>query len=348
MSNQEYKLIFPDVCLALKLGEILNTPVPVSGGLMHKIFYIETTKGKYAIKLLNPQIMKRPIAMQNYINSENISQLLADDIPSLPALRVNDQVIHQIEEQYFLVFTWQDGSSLSQREITTAHCEIIGTLLSTIHRKNFSELHLTDENTENKEVTDWSNYVRLGIEKDLSWVEALNENVENLTFWNGCAIKASRTLSTNRVISHRDLDPKNVLWKNYNPTLIDWESAGFIHPLHDLIETALYWASDEFGETDEHKFHSFLNGYYQGENKPYTDWFRVLDLGYQGKLEWLEYNLRRSLGIESTDEEDQALGTLQVVPTLVEINNYSKNFRKLIVWLKTRKTLENRLSIPSS
>ena len=34
------------------------------------MYAIETAQGKYAIKALNPQIMLRPLAMQNYINSE--------------------------------------------------------------------------------------------------------------------------------------------------------------------------------------------------------------------------------------------------------------------------------------
>ena len=49
-------------------------------------------------------------------------------------------------------------------------------------------------------------------------------------------------LSTTTVISHRDLDPKNVMWNYNKPVLIDWESAGYINPMQDLIETAIYWS----------------------------------------------------------------------------------------------------------
>lgn len=60
------------------------------------------------------------------------------------------------------------------------------------------------------------------------------------------------------VISHRDLDSKNVMWNQYNPVLIDWESAGYINPMQDLIETAIYWSKNEKGVIDKQRFLSLL------------------------------------------------------------------------------------------
>jgi hypothetical protein len=42
----------------------------------------------------------------------------------------------------------------------------------------------------------------------------------------------------------------------------------------------------------------------------------VLLNGFLGKLEWLEYNLKRSLCIECTDEQEQQLSTAQVIGTI--------------------------------
>lgn len=73
MSDIQYNLQFEKLCNVLKLGDIGGDPKPISGGLLHRMYAMETTQGKYAIKALNPQIMLRPVAMQNYINSELIS-----------------------------------------------------------------------------------------------------------------------------------------------------------------------------------------------------------------------------------------------------------------------------------
>lgn len=75
MSEQQYNLQFKKLCDILQLGEIVGGPKVITGGLLHKMYAIETTQGKYAIKALNPSIMLRPVAMQNYINSEQIANI---------------------------------------------------------------------------------------------------------------------------------------------------------------------------------------------------------------------------------------------------------------------------------
>jgi thiamine kinase-like enzyme len=44
------------------------------------------------------------------------------------------------------------------------------------------------------------------------------------------------------IVSHGDLDQKNVLWgSSNNPILIDLESTCKINPTYDIINTAFYW-----------------------------------------------------------------------------------------------------------
>jgi hypothetical protein len=46
---------------------------------------LKPKEGSLAIKALNPQIMSRPTAMQNFIESERLANLVAKTIPALPA-----------------------------------------------------------------------------------------------------------------------------------------------------------------------------------------------------------------------------------------------------------------------
>ena len=66
------------------MGEVVGAPEAVTGGFLHRMYAIETTRGEYAIKALNPQIMARPAAMQNFINSEQIASIVTNNIPALP------------------------------------------------------------------------------------------------------------------------------------------------------------------------------------------------------------------------------------------------------------------------
>lgn len=114
-------------------------------------------------------------------------------------------------------------------------------------------------------------------------------------------------LGENIVISHGDLDSKNMLWNKDSPILIDWEASGYINPMKNLCKTAIYWSGSKEGNLDKDKFIAFLWGYKKKCGTLEADWKIVLDNGYLGMLGWLKYSLKRSLWIECTDENEQQL-----------------------------------------
>jgi len=61
------------LCNELGLGDIAVAPTALSGGLLHRMYAVQTTSGRYVVKALNPEIMARPTAMQNFIRSELIA-----------------------------------------------------------------------------------------------------------------------------------------------------------------------------------------------------------------------------------------------------------------------------------
>ena len=66
---------------------IIGEPVCLSGGFMHKMYKINTQQGTFALKLLNPFVMQRETAMDNYAKAERIELLLEQKgVPILPAL----------------------------------------------------------------------------------------------------------------------------------------------------------------------------------------------------------------------------------------------------------------------
>lgn len=333
MDSINYQLDFEGICKQSFLGELLIPPEPICGGLLHRMYTVETTKGKYAIKLLNPQIMIRTTAMQNYINSEKVATLILKNVPALPAKKINGDSLLKINNQFYLVFDWVEGEIRKDDEINNAHCEKIGKILTGIHKTDFSELDIANAALENDRLIDWNYYLVRGKEEHLEWYKLFFKNYEDLKRWNAPANEASKILSTTTVISHRDLDPKNVMWNHNKPLLIDWESAGYINPMQDLIETAIYWSKDEQGKLNKSRFSSFISGYKKKFGALHANWENVLATRFLGKLGWLEYNLKRSLRLECTDEEDQKLGTDQVTTTLNEIHLYAETIPKLLNWL---------------
>ena len=198
---------------------------------------------------------------------------------------------------------------------------------------NFSELGIINNWSDNAQLTDWNYYLKKGEENNIVWVSLLLEIVDNLYEWNAQANKSSKQLESNIVISHRDLDSKNVMWSKDKPIIIDWESAGYTNPIQELTETAIYWSENEKGNIDKERFFAFIGGYKKRYGTVKANWETVLVNGFLGKLGWLEYNLKRSLGIECTDKEEQQVGTDQVIGTIKAIRHYADMISELEKWL---------------
>ncbi|AZN41381.1 phosphotransferase [Paenibacillus albus] len=333
MSEIQYNIQFTKLCQLLQLGELIGIPEAISGGLLHRMYRVETDQGTYAVKALNPQIMMRPTAMSNYMNSERIANLAAAHVPALPAKQYNGTSVQEVENQYYLVFEWIEGRSLRLNEITPVHSEQIGRVVAGIQKVDFSVLGIPNHPSSLAPVTNWSHYLQQGEGSHSLWVNLLGENKDLLHVWNTQANDAAEWLESDKVISHGDLDAKNVMWNQDRPIIIDWEASGYVNPMSNVIETAIYWSETETGVIDKERFAAFMRGYKMKCGPLHANWKVVLAYGFLGKLGWLEYNLKRSLGIECTDEAEQQMGTEQVIATINAIKSYADQIPVLEEWL---------------
>jgi Ser/Thr protein kinase RdoA (MazF antagonist) len=339
METLHQQFDFNKLCAAYDLGQLTTQPEQIFGGFLHKIYRLTTDRAEYAVKVLNSQIMKRSTAMENYVFAEKVATLAREQgINALPAIVSKGNFMHEVEGQYVLLFPWVDGKPLSSGTIDIDACEKIAGILAGIHRIDFSQL--TDEADSAKEdyvpsTVDWQSYALKGEQAHLEWSSMLTEYLNKLQKWEQQANAAGAALMNNKVISHRDLDPKNVLWdNNHVPVIIDWEAAGAVNPMQELIEVALYWSGSETGNVNKDAFRTMISTYRKHGGKIGDNWHDVLNCGFQGKLDWLSYSIKRSLGVESTDAAEQELGTSQVIPTIQAIADYADFIPVCIDWLE--------------
>jgi aminoglycoside phosphotransferase (APT) family kinase protein len=322
----------------LGLGSLKRPPETVTGGLLHKMYKVTTDKGSYAVKALNPKIMLRPKAIKDIVEAEHIAAALSNNIPAISALFINESYVQKSNGQYYLIYPWVEGRSVKPGEINVSHSMKIGKILAEIHKADLTSLYITREEEKMLNIVDWDDYLQAGNRRCAAWTTRMTEKRDELYDINDKANTAERCLNSNFIVSHRDLDFKNVLWQGENPLIIDWESASYINPMKDLLETALYWSEDSSGHVEKEKFKAFIDAYNQKATIPATDWDAVLYSNLTGKLHWLEYNLKRSLGIEASDEAEQNLGTEQVELTINAIETYLAQLPELKSWLKEMKT----------
>lgn len=295
----------------------------LTGGLMHKMFKVETTKGIYAVKVLNKEVMTRKEAYNNFVISEDIANLAKENKISVScALKVNNNYLNELDGAYYMVFGFVEGKTLKDDEITVEHCKKIGKSLAQIHALDCSKLDLENDLKESNLIIYWESYINNENLNNMPFKDLLLANYKKLDSWLRRANERYNESSGISTICHRDMDPKNVMWNDNNPVIIDWESASLDNPHRELIEIALSWSGFLSNNFDENKFIAVIGAYLSNKGFKEVEWFDVICGNLVGRFGWLKYNLERSLGIISNDKEEILLTQNEVSKTIDEINRY--------------------------
>lgn len=318
----------------LKLGTVVKEIVQVTGGLLHKMYRVSTDKGEYAVKVLNPEIMKRPTALRNTVNSEKIAAAFKSIIPVVAALEINGKQIHELNGVHYMVFDWREGASIFPPMISSENCYAIGDVLGKMHHENLAIDGVIPEE-DGALMFPWDKYQELvqGYENE-AWAIRYQAAVSDIKAWNQAACDAGEVLAKTLVISHRDLDPKNVMWNDNAPLIIDWEAAGYVNPYQEFLEVVNYWTDDGNGGLLKEYFDALFDAYTQHVKLENVDWNAVFAGSYMGMLGWLEYNVKRALGIEAATAEEVQLGKEQVLGTIKALYAYQEKVLMMKSWFQ--------------
>jgi len=317
----ENKELFNKLVAKYELGEMINNPTKLTGGLTHTMYKVETTKGNYVVKILNPNIMKRTTAIHNFNEADKIEEILKINlIPAIYSLEYDGKKMQKLDEQYFYIFNWYDGKSIKGEYIKEDHCKKIGEILSEIHN-----IDLKNEKYERNEINiDWAKYIELAKEKESPIYNILYDKIEILNDSMNKGNLAIKHVPNIVSICHNDMDSKNVLWINDEFKLIDLECLGYSNPYLELFELALCWSGYEECNINFDLFESFINSYFKNTKlEKNIDWETIYYSNY-GRLKWLEFNIKRSLLIDCDTIEEQKIGLIEVKETIEHVVYYDK------------------------
>lgn len=301
------------------LGAVSRPPRLVSGGYLHKMYRLDTARGSYAVKLLNPGIMQRPEAMQNYRKAEALEAVLeAHQLPVVAAMRRDGQKMQKVGNQYYYLFPWVDAAAVPWKEITTEHCRIIGNMLAQMHTLPCDDAAEAANPAPNQE-----NWVQLAKEASSVFPElSLPENFALLQTAQQAYNNALQAMPSIHAICNADMDCKNVLWQDDRPLVIDLECLEISNPVNDLVQLALSWAGGAVCDLSLEKLEAFLQAYHQRHQLPELDWHSLIGLGFAW-LDWFSYNIRRALGCEGASAQDREMGVKQARETLNRIRTHA-------------------------
>ncbi|MBO0428326.1 phosphotransferase [Vagococcus fluvialis] len=311
--------LLEDICKKSELGYLEETPTSLTGGLMHKMYLLPTSTGRYVVKLLNPYIMQRETAKHNFEVADTLELILEENnFPIIPAIIIHEKKMQLLDGQYFYIYKWFDGHVLKKQEITEMHCSSLGKVLAKIHnidKKNSSTI-------EPQNCIDWDHYINLLSQSNNELHSLLEENKSLLYETESKSRIALTKLPLVSAICHNDLDCKNVLWKDSNYQIIDLETLSYANPFLELYQTALSWSGYEEKNINYHLLSSFITSYVEANGELPQNWETISNIK-NGELGWLEYNIKRALGIDCSEEEI-TLGISEVKKTLDQIIYYQE------------------------
>lgn len=331
----EYNIQIRKLFQSLDLGELTEDIVPMPLGYSHKMFAVTTTKGKYAVKALNPYRMCDMEARKRMETSERVSCFASRFVDAICALQFHGEVLLELEGQYYMIYEFVTGDTVDSNTISLEHCKRMGETLAKLHSIDFSELGIKEESDEERTEIDWNYYIEEGKRQNAPWSELLEDTKEKLSKWYRQGIEADVLLSKNRKMSHRNMDPRNVIWVNGSPRIIDWEEADYINPYYDFLHTAIHWSKCGDGSVNSERFLCFTKGYESIKPLGSVCWERVIVRQYLEPIEWLEYCLKQSLGMFGDDEKTKQTGSNGVFYMInVDIVPYKQEAKKLIGLIK--------------
>ena len=326
------------LCTIFRLGEPIHTAQAVQGGMLHRLWRLHTTRGVFAIKQLNPMFMRRAGIRDAYRVTERIAEAMAvRGVPAAVALKGEGEggTVQEIGNATYIVYDWVEGKTLSTHAVEPERTRLIGTILARMHglsQQDFPELEQPDEELFSED--EWDMLTFQASDRDIPWTQQVRMALPLLVEWSKLATEASKILSRTSVISHRDLDQKNVIWRDVvSPVVIDWEAAGLTNPSMDVVGAALYWSGQNVQPPREESFHALLEGYVTSGGIIHDPGIVALHGVIGNWLGWLLFNMHRSLGESVNSKEERLLGVRETTRTLSTLRALATNAETWAQWV---------------
>lgn len=311
-----------EICSKFNLGEPTSNPTRIYGGLLHFMWKLKTSTGTFAIKQLSQNLKLTPEIVHIYELTEQIAYLFQQQgIPAISAIATENRHLVEIDKSAFLIYPWVEAKALDKNEISEKHALQIAALLAKMHAIN---LHIPelDEPTfdfhSNDKIISLINQATF---LQCSFATALKTNQNQIIAINNDFQKMLPLLKSISVISHGDLDQKNVLWDDKgSPFLIDWESARKLNPTYEIINAGLDWSGITTQYFNPSLFSKIVNAYIQAGGCIDKNQLPAAFRAVQGNwINWMVYNIERACQEDSVDEQ-RNIGIEQVQQVLATLS----------------------------
>ncbi|MFF2840731.1 phosphotransferase family protein [Paenarthrobacter sp. NPDC057981] len=275
------------------LGAPIGPMTRVQGGFANRMYRLDTVQGSFAVKALNLDNRRGTYPMEDVFRFERTAFAAGIPMPE-PISAGHDIIVHR----------WVDGEKVPEAPVPASYAFEIGAILARTHSLHSPWNH---QPIPDHSPRDWSLLAKRAKATGQPWAEELSSHVETFlaitNFVDTCRLPGPV------VLTHRDIQPWNLLAQDGRPVVLDWELSGMLDLSGELGSTALSLAKGPgLDGIKPEIFHSVLDGYVTAGGAlppPGPSWFAYVISAWLAHTRW---NILRCLdGVETITGPDLAL-----------------------------------------
>ncbi|MGH8965666.1 MAG: phosphotransferase family protein, partial [Actinomycetes bacterium] len=228
------------------LGTPIGPMIRVHGGFANRMYRLDTDQGSFAVKELNLGDRRWAYHVEDVFRFERAAFVAGIPMPE-PISAGHDTLVHR----------WVEAEKVPEAPVSPAYAFEIGEILARIHALDVA---WTNVPIEDPTPRDWPELAERATATRQPWAAELASQVE--TF-----LAIARFVDTCErpgpvVLTHRDIQPWNLLARESRPVVLDWELSGTLDLSSELGSTALSLAKGPgFDDIKPAIFRSVLDGY---------------------------------------------------------------------------------------
>lgn len=262
-----------------QLGPLVGPPVSVSGGLLNRMWRLETNAGCFAVKELN--LVRDQVPDFEAVYSFELAAGQAGvPLPTPVPDPASHRAVARLEQPTaaVLVHHWAEGTPMPATPVTDQYAYRLGVALADLHSLH-TDWPAAEDPPEMLTDREWATLADTARRAEMPWAAKLASTTSAFARIGALVTEWNRRDDA-VVVSHRDVNPKNLLEHEGLPVIVDWETLGWVSVAHELGATAASLAYQRDGAGfDGEVFHSVLSGYRsRGRTvpEPGPHWFAAL------------------------------------------------------------------------
>ena len=280
--------IIKKICSMHELGSIISYEKENSS--QNDVYKGVTDKDTYIIK----EFSKDAIGNYYHLNKrkkqiEISEKLKKHGIQTITPLKLKGNYFFLFNHKYYLIYNYKESKIMEVNNLMPKHISSLAKIQANIHKL---KLKTKLPCTYRKVNIDFDKYL-LKYKNDSKVYEVLLKNKEKLEDLISCCNSNITEMKNKLCISHNDYKPKNILWSQDRPILIDFDAMGLVNHACALSESAFTFSNLETNINYDY-YKLYLKEYISVYGSFKEDYKKALYVSMNGKIRWYMYLLSKN------------------------------------------------------